>query len=338
MLQQSTEIETNCCIFVGGLNATFTEEVLQAYFGQYGTLESIELKRRKKKKINRGFCILKFSNKSSVEKILEKKDHKIEGRLVTCRPYLSGERLHKSQIQKKNKKIYISELPKETTNSDIVDVFSKFGRVEAGYTLRDKENQHSKGFGFVVFEEEEAITRVLEQEEIKVLGVKVNIERFEVAKIIHVQHSDSSLRKNDLQQKMKKKEVLSTFDRKSQNFVKGDKFTKNFKKKRKSQIVYTQQLQQELNHHSDQDDGHQNNEQEHDSHQKNLNPQIIHNLKSPNIGLPNHVSFQVSNSPEFHQMLPYQSQYHQNLRNHAPKSWHDIDISNIKLRIGNLNE
>lgn len=170
----------NCSVFVGGLKATFTEDVLIKYFGTFGDVESINLKKNKKmKNINRGFCIVKFKCAKIAERVIKMKDHFIKKRLVTCRPYLKGDQLKESKTKKNGRKIYISSLPRHTTNADIQQVFSKFGKVEAGYTLKEDGTGDSKGFGFVTFDEESSVEKVFkEAKNIEIRGVKITVARF----------------------------------------------------------------------------------------------------------------------------------------------------------------
>ena len=54
------------------------------------------------------------------------------------------------------KKIYISSLGQDVTESDLRAHFSKFGKVRMAYIRVDNETQVSREFGFVDFETVEA--------------------------------------------------------------------------------------------------------------------------------------------------------------------------------------
>jgi cold-inducible RNA-binding protein len=51
------------------------------------------------------------------------------------------------------KKLYVGNLPFETTESDLKDLFSKAGSVETVRLITDRDTGRSKGFGFVEMQE-----------------------------------------------------------------------------------------------------------------------------------------------------------------------------------------
>ena len=55
-----------------------------------------------------------------------------------------------------SKKIYIGNLSFQTTEDDISNALSPFGAVESVSIITDRDTGRSKGFGFVVMEEEGA--------------------------------------------------------------------------------------------------------------------------------------------------------------------------------------
>jgi RNA recognition motif-containing protein len=50
--------------------------------------------------------------------------------------------------------IYVGNLDFKVTEQDLNDVFSEFGEVESVRVITDKYNGRSKGFGFVVMEDD----------------------------------------------------------------------------------------------------------------------------------------------------------------------------------------
>ena len=51
------------------------------------------------------------------------------------------------------KKLYVGNLPFETTESDLKDLFSQAGSVETVRLITDRDTGRSKGFGFVEMQE-----------------------------------------------------------------------------------------------------------------------------------------------------------------------------------------
>jgi len=55
-----------------------------------------------------------------------------------------------------SKKLYVGNLSFQTTDSDITSTFEQFGAVESVSIITDRDTGRSKGFGFVVMEDEAA--------------------------------------------------------------------------------------------------------------------------------------------------------------------------------------
>lgn len=129
--------------------------------------------------MNRGFCLVKFKSRQAAEKVIELKNHTIKDRVVTCRDYLKGDQLKEGKQCKDSKKLYINNLPSNTTNEDIVKAFSVFGPVEVGYTLKSEDGSKSKGFGFVTFAQKQSSDKALNSEiSILIHGKKIEIAPF----------------------------------------------------------------------------------------------------------------------------------------------------------------
>ena len=55
-----------------------------------------------------------------------------------------------------SKKLYVGNLSFQTTENDITDAFAQCGAVESVSIITDRDTGRSKGFGFVVMEDEAA--------------------------------------------------------------------------------------------------------------------------------------------------------------------------------------
>ncbi|KAF4399096.1 hypothetical protein G4B88_023690 [Cannabis sativa] len=81
------------------------------------------------------------------------------------------------------KKIFIGGLPHQIEEAELKTYFSDFGTVVATEILREKITNKGRGFGFVTFDSEEAVEKVLEnnfynlkekQIEVKMAKEKIN--------------------------------------------------------------------------------------------------------------------------------------------------------------------
>jgi RNA recognition motif-containing protein len=78
------------------------------------------------------------------------------------------------------KKIYVGNLPFETTDEDLGELFAKHGKVSSAKVITDRETGRSRGFGFVEMEDataaDEAV-RVLDGTELSGRNLRVNEAR-----------------------------------------------------------------------------------------------------------------------------------------------------------------
>jgi len=54
------------------------------------------------------------------------------------------------------KRLYVGNLPYQTTDEQLKDVFAQYGEVTSASIIRDKHTGRSKGFGFVEMSSDEA--------------------------------------------------------------------------------------------------------------------------------------------------------------------------------------
>jgi len=83
------------------------------------------------------------------------------------------------------KKVFIGNLPFQTTESDVTNTFAQYGPVESVQIVTDPETGRSKGFGFVVMEEQAADEAIAE-----ISGSVVN------GRILTVNEARPTFRKN----------------------------------------------------------------------------------------------------------------------------------------------
>mmetsp|Transcript_8352 Transcript_8352/g.7422 ORF Transcript_8352/g.7422 Transcript_8352/m.7422 type:complete len:85 (-) Transcript_8352:1104-1358(-) len=61
----------------------------------------------------------------------------------------------------KTTKIFVGGLPPEITEDQFRKYFENFGRIDDIVIMIDKDTGKSRGFGFVTFEDEEAVDKVI---------------------------------------------------------------------------------------------------------------------------------------------------------------------------------
>ncbi|XP_065054704.1 RNA-binding protein Musashi homolog 2-like isoform X3 [Rhopilema esculentum] len=143
-------------MFIGGLHSQTDSDSLENYFKQYGAIKESVIMRDPVTRRSRGFGFVTFLNSSSVDKVVKKANHMVDGKKVD--PKIAIPR--KVPKQNQFKKIFIGGLASDTTTNDVREYFEKYGKVTDVLLMYDKQTRRLRGFGFVSFESEEVAKRI----------------------------------------------------------------------------------------------------------------------------------------------------------------------------------
>ena len=138
----------------------------------------------------RGFGFITLKNEEKVSEVLCTQPHYICGKKVDCKIAIPKELLgngknKKLKKKKKNegkgsssdsssgsknsnkstplymRKMFVGGLHPSLTTKSLIGYFSKFGKIEKGIIMTDKNTGKSRGFGFIVFKEKETIDKIM---------------------------------------------------------------------------------------------------------------------------------------------------------------------------------
>lgn len=144
-------------IFLFGIDNSTKSSELKSYLEKKTTgIRSVKLPDKKKS----GYAFVQMESASSFKKLLSLKGLKLNGRQLQLVPYSSGSDLKKLQRKVNSKRIFISKIPSNWKDEDLLDLFGRFGKIENAYIIRRRKNNKSRGFGYAIFETEEAAARV----------------------------------------------------------------------------------------------------------------------------------------------------------------------------------
>ncbi|XP_078163016.1 heterogeneous nuclear ribonucleoprotein 1-like [Carex rostrata] len=182
-------------IFIGGLARDTTDSALLKHFRKYGEIIDHIIMINKFTGEPRGFGFVTFSDPSIVEIVMDD-THIINGKQVEIKrtiPKRSPGQHH--NYNAKTKKIFVGGIPPSLTEDELGTFFAKYGEVVDQEIIRDHETNRSRGFGFVVFETEEAVDALLSNGSIIDLdGIKVEVKKAEPKKSSFSSNSQSGVR------------------------------------------------------------------------------------------------------------------------------------------------
>ncbi|CAL5042264.1 unnamed protein product [Urochloa decumbens] len=168
-------------IFVGGVAWETTEETFTKHFQKYGAITDSVIMKDKHTKMPRGFGFVTFSDPSVIDRVLED-EHVINGRTVEVKRTVPKEEMS-TKDGPKTKKIFVGGIPPSLTEEKLKEHFSSYGKVVEHQIMLDHSTGRSRGFGFVTFESEDAVERVMSQGRMHDLGGKqVEIKKAEPKK------------------------------------------------------------------------------------------------------------------------------------------------------------
>ncbi|XP_060209660.1 heterogeneous nuclear ribonucleoprotein 1-like [Lycium barbarum] len=161
-------------LFVGGISWDTNEERLKEYFSSYGeVVEAVIMKDRTTGRA-RGFGFVVFADPAAAERVVKEK-HNIDGRMVEAKRAVprddqsttsrSSNSIHGSPSPgpgpARTRKIFVGGLASTVTEADFKSYFEQFGTITDAVVMYDHNTQRPRGFGFITYDSEDAVDRVL---------------------------------------------------------------------------------------------------------------------------------------------------------------------------------
>ncbi|KAJ4893133.1 RNA-binding (RRM/RBD/RNP motifs) family protein [Raphanus sativus] len=183
-------------LFIGGISWDTNEERLKEYFSTFGeVIEAVILKDRTTGRA-RGFGFVVFADPAVAEFVITEKHH-IDGRLVEAKKAVPRDdqnmvtRSNSSSIQGspggggggggpgvvRTRKIFVGGLPSSVTESDFKTYFEQFGTTTDVVVMYDHNTQRPRGFGFITYDSEDAVEKVLLKTFHELNGKMVEVKR-----------------------------------------------------------------------------------------------------------------------------------------------------------------
>ncbi|KAL3851151.1 hypothetical protein ACJIZ3_013033 [Penstemon smallii] len=173
-------------LFIGGISWDTNEDRLKEYFGAYGEVVEAVIMRDRTTGRARGFGFVVFSDPAVAERVVKEK-HMIDGRTVEAKKAVPRDDQHliirnSGSVQGspgpgRTKKIFVGGLASTVTETDFKTYFDQFGTIMDVVVMYDHNTQRPRGFGFITYDSEEAVDRVLHKTFHELNGKMVEVKR-----------------------------------------------------------------------------------------------------------------------------------------------------------------
>ncbi|XP_063962671.1 heterogeneous nuclear ribonucleoprotein A0-like isoform X2 [Lytechinus pictus] len=166
-------------IFVGGVERSTQPDTFRQYFEKYGKLSDFILMMDKERGVNKGFGFVTFADPGCVEAVVSTKNHRLDGKELDCKRCKARgtETRQGPGDQQRKKKIFVGGISQQATKEDLFAVFSNFGTVEDVHIMIDNETLKHRGFGFVTFESEEDVDKLVQMQHVELKGKSMEIKK-----------------------------------------------------------------------------------------------------------------------------------------------------------------
>ncbi|CAM8971243.1 unnamed protein product [Rhodiola kirilowii] len=177
-------------LFIAGIAWNTTVEKLREYFGRYGEVLNASIAKDKSTGRSRGFGFVSYSDASVVDRVLKIK-HVVDDRTVVVKQALLREE-NDSSYKKghsdagvssgfggsfRTKKIFVGGLPTNLTEDAFRQYFGSYGLLTDAVIMHDRNTSRPRGFGFISFEDEDSLDRVLSKTFHELNGKLVEVKR-----------------------------------------------------------------------------------------------------------------------------------------------------------------
>lgn len=147
-------------LFVGGINHKTEEKSLREYFSKYGEIVDVVVMKDSHTGKPRGFGFITFKDASAVDAAQNARPHTLDGKEIDTKRAMPREE-SSPEVHAAVKKIFVGALKKDITSEDLNEYFSTFGTIVEASVVMAKETNESRGFGFVTFDDTDAVDKVI---------------------------------------------------------------------------------------------------------------------------------------------------------------------------------
>jgi len=175
--REKNEVGTK--IYCGNISFETSQETLEEEFAKYGNVLDVYLPVDTRTGFKRGFAFIRMENEDEAKAAIENMNGtNLEGRTVEVNislPRGQAPPKRRRVRYEPRTKIYVGNLPFDTTTDSLSTIFYNYGSVLDCYLPTDMDTGNSRGFGFVTMLAEEAQRAIEELDGIEFDGRELRI-------------------------------------------------------------------------------------------------------------------------------------------------------------------
>nr|KAF6360108.1 hypothetical protein mMyoMyo1_011066 [Myotis myotis] len=143
-------------MFIGGLSRNTSKEALFDYLSQYGEIIDFTIKTHPETGVSRGFGFVLFKDKAAVEKVLQVKEHQVEGRKFELR------KAQAMELKFPPRKVFVGGVNPKMPEDKIRQYFGTFGAIEHIELPVCPKTNERRSFCFITYTDEVPVRKLLE--------------------------------------------------------------------------------------------------------------------------------------------------------------------------------
>jgi len=178
IMKKDGELDERGKLFIGGLSWETTIDGLQRYFSRFGDVVDSVVMKNPDTGRSRGFGFVTFADPANVDAVLNSGPHQLDGRTIDPKP-CNPRTLQKPRRGTNIPKVFLGGLPPNITETDLRSFFDRYGKVIEVVIMYDQERRRTRGFGFVSFETDDPVERLVSEHFVNLHGKQVEIKRAE---------------------------------------------------------------------------------------------------------------------------------------------------------------
>uniref|UniRef100_A0A672MWC4 RRM domain-containing protein n=2 Tax=Sinocyclocheilus grahami TaxID=75366 RepID=A0A672MWC4_SINGR len=155
-INASKNLQDDGKMFIGGLSWDTSKTDLTDYLSKFGEVLDCTIKTDPMTGRSRGFGFVLFRDAESVDRVLELKEHKLDGKLI------DPKRAKAMKGKEPPKKVFVGGLSPDTSEEQIREYFGAYGEIENIELPMDTKTSERRGFCFVTYVLEDPVQQLLE--------------------------------------------------------------------------------------------------------------------------------------------------------------------------------